>query len=73
MVGVIARSPLPRGRLLFLLMVGVVIVSLSYPLLTKPDEPDPEHAYTIVNTFPHDPEAFTQGLVYHDGRLYEGT
>ena len=73
MVGVIARSPIPRGRLLFLLLVGVVIVSLSYPLLTKPDEPDPEHAYTVVNTFPHDPEAFTQGLVFHDGRLYEGT
>jgi len=73
MVEVIARSPIPRGRLLFLLLVGVVIVSLSYPLLTKPDEPDPEHAYTVVNTFPHDPEAFTQGLVYHDGRLYEGT
>jgi glutamine cyclotransferase len=69
----IARSSLPRGRILFLLLVGVVIASLSYPLLTKPDEPDPEHAYTVVNTFPHDPEAFTQGLVYHDGRLYEGT
>lgn len=73
MVGVIAGSPIPRGRLLFLLLVGVVIASLSYPLLTKPDEPDPEHAYTVVNTFPHDPEAFTQGLVFHDGRLYEGT
>ena len=69
----IARSPIPRGRLLFLLLVGVVIVSLSYPLLTKPDEPEPGHAYTVVNTFPHDPEAFTQGLVFHQGRLYEGT
>ena len=69
----IARSSLPRGRLLFLLLVGVIIASLSYPLLTRPDEPDPEHAYTVVNTFPHDPEAFTQGLVYNDGRLYEGT
>ncbi len=73
MVGVIAGSPIPRGRLLFLLLVGVVIVSLSYPLLIRPDEPDPEHAYTIVNTFPHDPEAFTQGLFFHNGRLYEGT
>ena len=73
MVGVNARSPIPRGRLLVLLLVGVVIVSLSYPLLTRPEEPDTEHAYTVVNTFPHDPEAFTQGLVFHDGRLYEGT
>jgi glutamine cyclotransferase len=73
MVEMIARSPIPRGRLMFLLLVGVVIVALSYPLLTKPDEPEPEHAYTVVNTFPHDPEAFTQGLVFHEGRLYEGT
>lgn len=27
----------------------------------------------IVNVFPHDPEAFCQGLIYADGRLYEGT
>jgi glutaminyl-peptide cyclotransferase len=33
----------------------------------------PVHGYTIVNTYPHDPEAFTQGLQYHNGFLYEGT
>src|SRR5687768_14111940 len=27
----------------------------------------------IVKTFPHDREAFTQGLVFHEGRLYEST
>ena len=27
----------------------------------------------IVNTFDHDPAAFTQGLVFEDGVLYEGT
>jgi len=73
MAEMIARNSLPRGRLLFLLLVGVVVASLSYPLLTRPNEPGPEHAYTVVDTFPHDPEAFTQGLVLHEGRLYEGT
>lgn len=29
--------------------------------------------YRVVNTYPHDMEAFTQGLVYHEGFLYEGT
>ena len=29
--------------------------------------------YQIVNTYPHDDNAFTQGLVYHDGDFYEGT
>lgn len=27
----------------------------------------------VVNTFAHDPNAFTQGLVFEDGVLYEGT
>lgn len=29
--------------------------------------------YRVVNTFPHDITAFTQGLSFHDGFLYEGT
>lgn len=33
----------------------------------------PVHGYEVVATFPHDPNAFTQGLVFHDGALYEGT
>jgi glutaminyl-peptide cyclotransferase len=33
----------------------------------------PEYTFTIVHAFPHDPSAFTQGLAYHDGFLYEGT
>jgi glutaminyl-peptide cyclotransferase len=33
----------------------------------------PEYTFKIVRTFPHDPTAFTQGLAYFDGFLYEGT
>lgn len=29
--------------------------------------------YQIIKTYPHDPKAFTQGLEYHNGFLYEGT
>lgn len=29
--------------------------------------------YTVVRSYPHDPQAFTQGLIYRDGVLYEGT
>ena len=35
--------------------------------------PAPVLGYRIVNTYPHDPRAFTQGLVFADGVLYEGT
>lgn len=30
-------------------------------------------SYNIVNQYPHDPAAFTEGLEYNDGFLYEGT
>jgi len=33
----------------------------------------PEYGYEIVHTYPHDRLAFTQGLFYLDGYLYEGT
>jgi len=31
------------------------------------------YGYQIVHVYPHDPKAFTQGLQYVDGVLYEGT
>lgn len=33
----------------------------------------PEYSFKIVHTFPHDSTAFTQGLAFRDGFLYEGT
>jgi len=33
----------------------------------------PVCSYNIVNTYPHDRNAFTEGLVLEDGVLYEGT
>jgi|SRR5262252_5584146 len=29
--------------------------------------------YRVIHTYPHDPDAFTQGLIYVDGYLYEST
>lgn len=42
----------------------------------SPQEPAaklPIYNYTVVRSYPHDPSAFTQGLQYVDGVLYEGT
>jgi glutamine cyclotransferase len=33
----------------------------------------PVYGFKVVQTYPHDPRAFTQGLEYVDGFLYEGT
>src|SRR5215213_7228306 len=32
-----------------------------------------QYGYTVVRSYPHDREAFTQGLEYVDGVLYEST
>jgi len=44
--------------------VGVIAISEEIPI----------YGYKILKTYPHDPKAFTQGLVYYkDDILYEGT
>lgn len=46
------------------LSVVVVLLSDIIPELYK---------YTVVNKYPHDPNAYTQGLLYSDGILFEST
>lgn len=36
-------------------------------------KPLPVYSYEIVKSYPHDPTAFTEGLFFHDGFLYEST
>ena len=38
-----------------------------------PDDGLQVYSYRVVNEYPHDVDAYTQGLVFHDGELYEGT
>jgi glutaminyl-peptide cyclotransferase len=33
----------------------------------------PEYTYKIIHVYPHDRTAFTEGLEYHDGFIYEST
>ena len=33
----------------------------------------PVYTYEVVNTYPHDPRAFTEGLFFYNGFLYEST
>lgn len=33
----------------------------------------PVYGYTVVHSWPHDTDAYTEGLFYLDGHLYEGT
>ncbi len=33
----------------------------------------PVYGYEVIKSYPHDPKAFTQGLLFHNGFLYEST
>ncbi|HEY0408608.1 MAG TPA: glutaminyl-peptide cyclotransferase [Pyrinomonadaceae bacterium] len=39
----------------------------------RDDAEAPVYTYEVVNAWPHDPKAFTQGLIFHDKYLYEST
>lgn len=43
------------------------------PVPASPVSRVPEYALQVVRQLPHDPAAYTQGLVFVDGRLYEST
>ncbi|MDE2971449.1 MAG: glutaminyl-peptide cyclotransferase [Acidobacteriota bacterium] len=43
------------------------------PSLPPESDPPEVFGYRVVQEFPHDPRAFTQGLFFHDGFLYEST
>ena len=45
--------------------------SLTFVLLS--DIVPKSYSYTLINTFPHDAGAFTQGLIFDKGVLYEST
>ncbi len=67
------------SRVLILSILGSLTIiacapqQFQAPARTAIPVSTPQFTYKIVNTYPHDPGAFTQGLVYEDGFLYEGT
>ena len=58
--------------LLLLAAIGAVACGSTAP---QPDAPGnvAEYTYKVVHAYPHDPTAFTEGLFYLDGFLYEST
>ena len=61
------------GTRAFLVLSVVAILTASPSTQRRGLSSAPVAGYRVVHVFPHDPEAFTQGLVYLDGVLYEGT
>ena len=66
-----------KGRAL-LPVVALSAVFASAATAQRPEIPPtashaPVYKYTIVRSYPHDPAAFTEGLEFRDGFLYEST
>jgi len=57
--------------------VGFVTIAPRSPSAEAPvaaqAQATPVHGYDVVHEYPHDAGAFTQGLVFRDGFLYEST
>jgi glutamine cyclotransferase len=68
-----------KWRLLGILIVTVMLVSLAvllaspHPATTNPVTKPLQYTYSIVHVYPHDENAFTEGLVFDNGSLYEST
>lgn len=61
---------------LFLLLL--VFISIFYNVACTTENSSSENSSSvkdvvIINSYPHDTEAFTQGLVFHEGYIYEST
>jgi len=62
-----------------ILAAGCASAAAQTPPTSPPVAPSalpphpPVEVFEVVNVFPHDPEAFTQGLIYVDGRMFEST
>src|SRR5204863_7775743 len=58
-----------RGRAIAaLLLAGGALSAESH---ARPAAP--VHGYQVIHAYPHDADAFTQGLIYRDGFLFEST
>ena len=63
-----------RGSsLLVLAAFSVTASAADAPLMSEDARPPTVLEYEIVKSWPHDRAAFTQGLIYRDGFLYEST
>jgi glutamine cyclotransferase len=64
--------------LIIFITIAFVFLSGCSKVPTDPDDPFLNLAITeftikVLHSYPHDINAFTQGLVYHNGFFYEGT
>ena len=72
----------PSDRVSRIVMLAPLLATNAVALIGQPHQAQrlpfvgsrsPVSRYAITHVYPHDPRAFTQGLEYRDGALFEGT
>ena len=63
----------PARRGLSLGVITAIVVAILVGQNMRTEAKVPQYDYRIVDKMPHDPDAFTQGLVYLDGIFFEST
>ena len=58
---------------MFVSVLVLAMAPIGFSATPEDEEPTPVYSYKVVNTYPHDRRAFTQGIVYRDGVLFEST
>ena len=49
------------------------MIAVDHLCAGEPAASAPVFGYRVLASYPHDPTAFTQGLAYASGQLFEGT
>ncbi|HWR59648.1 MAG TPA: glutaminyl-peptide cyclotransferase [Thermodesulfovibrionales bacterium] len=57
----------------FAVVVAAFGIDIALAVAQEKPQTVPVYGYRVINVYPHDPRAFTQGLFFEDGYLYEGT
>src|SRR5690606_16233045 len=65
------KSPAMLNTLRSLILHLTLITFITWTAAASPNSSTPTPDYTIVQRHVHDSTVFTQGLAFHNGRLYE--
>lgn len=61
-----------KKKLIVFNLIFLITTAMFIPVFSAAQN-IPIYGYTVVNSYPHDNLAFTQGLFYKDGFLFEST
>jgi len=69
----ISKHRLGKHVITAIVFYGSKTKKLTNTIIFLADKKPTVYSYEIINTYPHDTKAYTQGLEFHNGYLYEST